>query len=301
MTPNSKPVFVVGYPRSGTTITASCIGRHPDIAMPPETQFFFEVAAEETSLDRQRIAELLTESRMRDLELDPEAVLALCPETGCDRRTLFDAILTAYTDKVGKPRAGEKSPMHIHHVPTLLEWYPDARIIYIMRDGRDAVHSIMGVPWTHDSIVRHCISWIKVVRQANDLIQRYPQSIFKINYEALLASPESVLKNVCAFIEAPFDPVMLMPGASAAVPEWEREWKSKAEGSIIPNNGGKWRARPTMDRACMNVLMRDDLRAEGYAPDPVSIPLLAWTRLKTAPYHSSVRPLFRKIKNMISH
>ena len=41
----NRPIFVVGFQRSGTTLLQSLLGAHPRIAAPPEMHFVFRVAA----------------------------------------------------------------------------------------------------------------------------------------------------------------------------------------------------------------------------------------------------------------
>ncbi len=51
-------------------------------------------------------------------------------------RGLFEAFLRIYADRRGKTIMGEKTPAHLAYVETLLEWFPDARVIHCMRDPR---------------------------------------------------------------------------------------------------------------------------------------------------------------------
>ena len=58
-----------------------------------------------------------------------------------------------------KPRAGEKSILHVLYAQELLDWYPGAKVLGILRDGRDVVASMMRPPWHPDKLRAKCCNW----------------------------------------------------------------------------------------------------------------------------------------------
>ena len=51
-------------------------------------------------------------------------------------RGVFLAMLGLYAEAKGVTRTGEKTPAHVREVGTLLEWFPDARVVHMVRDPR---------------------------------------------------------------------------------------------------------------------------------------------------------------------
>lgn len=290
------PVFVVGHPRSGTTLVATLIGRHPNISMPPETQFFPEIYCEDAVAGPELALRALSNPRMRDLELDVDHFKADFQATAMTFKDLFELIIRSYCAKAGKIRPGEKSPNHLRWAETLFDWFPEAKIIGVVRDGRDVANSLMAVPWSHNNIIKHSFDW-EVSQELASRLQRFAPDRFRlIRYESLLMDAETVLKEVCGFLGEVYDPAMLYAGSSDAVPGWEAGWKEKALRVVDPSNIGKWKQRGYWDRVVMNTLMRRQLERNGYGVEAANVLLRAAVRLIAWPYHPKLRPMFSKLK-----
>lgn len=245
------PVFIVGFPRSGTTLLAVMMDRHPLVAIGPESHFI-EVA-ENIRLPAQSdqpdiwINRLLTSSRMRDLGLTPGKVLCKLPTNRSVKASeMFAAILLAYTADHGKIVTGEKTPTHLPHLPMLLKWFPKARALCVQRDGRDAVASILQVPWRNHSSVRiYGLEWEKFMRCMETAVQMFPDRVMSVRYENLVQHPEKTLRDIDNFIGIDFDPVQLnVAKPTETVPQWETRWKATATADR-PNveHLGLWRTR----------------------------------------------------------
>lgn len=278
---------------------ATLVGRLPAISMPPETQFFPEIYREEDAAGPELAMRALENPRVRDLGLDTEWFMAAFRSTAMTHKDLFELIIRGYCDKAGKSRPGEKSPNHLHWAKTLLEWFPEARIIGVVRDGRDVANSLMAVPWSHNNIIKHSFDWVVSQEIASRLQADEPERFRLVMYERLLTETESVLKEVCGFLDEDYDRSILNAGDSGAVPEWEAGWKAKALREIDPSNIGKWRQRGYWDRLVMNTLMRSELRRNGYAVTEAVLPMRFLVRLISWPYHPKARPIFSRIKSAL--
>ena len=116
---SDRPIFVVGCPRSGTTMLSLMIHAHPRLAMPPESRFLLKAwrspgSSSATSRRREQRLALAkacvrTGSKVRDLGLDPQetldAILAAPPTLG----SAFGTVFKMFADKHGKPPAGATS------------------------------------------------------------------------------------------------------------------------------------------------------------------------------------------------
>ena len=294
-----KPIFVVGHPRSGTTMLASLLGRHSKISMPPETMFFFDVYEEGLNERIDFIEKAMNSKRVSDLGLERELLVNEFYKLDNSMRGLFQSILISYCNKSGKVRPGEKTPLHLKWASTIVKWFPDAKIICIIRDGRDVVNSLLNVPWSHDNTYKHCYDWGENILLARKLENILPDQFMTIKYEDILAECEVKVKEVCHFVGEEFQPEMLINSKSGVVPEWEKKWKGKAVGTVDRNNTGKWVGLPLEVKETMNTLMINSLKKMGY---PVRSPNLfvyvkCW--MKAWPFHPKVRPFFSALKRSL--
>ena len=238
------PFFIVGHPRSGSTLLATILSRHSDIAIPPETHYLDKTfdTCRRLPQDRHSVIRMLQRNvRLQDLKLPLESVLGSLPQGELSHAAIFGGLLRAYADARQKSRVGEKTPAHLPYAEILLEWFPGCRIICLVRDARDTVRSLLNVPWTHDNARRHAAHWAWCARRMKSLRAQYPESISLLRYEDLLAAPADSLQNLCDFIGAEFEQSMLDDGQMAsAIPEWEQPWKSDAAGSLDPDRRFRW-------------------------------------------------------------
>jgi hypothetical protein len=140
--------FLVGVPRSGTTMLRFMIDAHPDVAIPPETGFVAAAAAEDGPLDPEGLVRLLT-TFPPDIPTWPDFNLSaedLRSAIGAlDRFTPAAAIRAfykLYAGRHGKTRWGDKTPMYLHSMRAIGELLPEARFVHIIRDGRDVAVSL---------------------------------------------------------------------------------------------------------------------------------------------------------------
>jgi sulfotransferase family protein len=258
-----RPVFIVGNPRSGTTSLATLMSRHSKIAIPSETQFLCKVLPCGISLPRKSAShKVLAEAmfsyyRMTDLELDQASFLEYFKQYTPTYKNLFRATLEFYTISQNKVIAGEKSPIHIFYVPLILKWFPNAKIICIVRDGRDVVQSLMKVPWGHNNLLRYCADWSYSSRLIRGYLNHYPESVHLVKFDSLLVDAEATLLSICEFIGEKFEAVQLsVSDDSKVVADWESEWKSKATTKLDSTRLGVWRNNVSpLDNYIMNKIM----------------------------------------------
>src|SRR5262245_32845292 len=121
--------FVVGYPRSGTTLVSVLLDRHSRLCVTPETAFFDEVAPLLTSPRDAVLMRVLGKwRRLPELGLEPEMVLRRLGKKSWSAGDVFAAILDLYALGKAKVRCGEKTPQHLIHVPTIRRLFPQAKI-----------------------------------------------------------------------------------------------------------------------------------------------------------------------------
>jgi hypothetical protein len=226
-----RPIFIVGVPRSGTTLLRVLLNRHPNIAICDETYFFFWVYSRrrvfgslEKEANRRRLVEAYLQTwRATRLGLDHERLADRLLREGTSYRALFASLMRAYAQSHSKERTGEKTPQHAEHVETLREWFPDGSIVHVVRDPRDVVASLHEMPWGHTSTAANAKLWVRLVTAARR-IEGLP-ACPTVRYEDLVENTESSLDALCRILGEPFDSAML---SEEAQENPDRPWFQRA-------------------------------------------------------------------------
>ena len=247
----SPPIFVVGMNGSGTTMLLDNLGRHPDLyAFPRETRIlpFLIGRAEAMDLtdDDQFLAmwELVLKQVVFELANDGEPLPF--PDDWRDTpRTIagiLDRVFMGLAERQGKQRWSEKTPQYVQHITKLAEIFPTAKFVHMIRDGRDSAASFHR-RWKRKPELT-IFRWKKVIgegrRQAGDLADgRY----LEVHYEHLTTDTEAWLRKICAFVELPWNPVVLESSQPYLKGTAMKGMGTGEAGSktLVPNSG-KWKA-----------------------------------------------------------
>jgi len=283
------------------------LDRHSRVVTTPETHFFDGVLADlpDEGSDHDRLVEhLLQHDRARDLDLDREELLRRFRAGPSSHRQLLVHALDLYRDQRGAERVVEKTPAHLPHVPRILRWFPTARIVLLVRDGRDAVMSMVDAAFTHDDLRRHCANWRRMARTGERLVRDHPDRVLQVRFEDLVRDPESTVRRVDRFLDLTFERRQLEPTPdSDAIPSWERAWKGRATLPVNPARVGSWRRRASEHQHwVMHAMMGRTLRWLGYhvaddlrAPATVRVREAVLGAAWGAALHPAVRPVTRRL------
>ena len=192
-----------------------------------------------------------------------------------------EAFFAAVLERSGKRRWAEKTPLNVMHLDWILEHFPEARFVHVIRDGRDAAVSIrthslrrlVDGAWVQvpqERTMEDAIgSWRKMVERG--LTYRADPRYLEIRYEDLVASPEPTIRGVIEFLDEPYDPAILegRPDSDSAAAGAEgRSGELDARGSISAASVGRWRRDLSDDdRAVIKRHANDLLVSLGYATD----------------------------------
>lgn len=220
-------VFLVGCLRSGTTLLQRLVDAHPEIAVIHETQWvprWYERRRGVTAdgaVTPALVPRLLEHRRFGRMELDARAVARVAAGRDIHYRRFVSELFDLHGELKGKALVGEKSPGYVRHIPTLHELWPDARIVHLIRDGRDVCSSarawskaerIFGEypTWREDEITTAALWWewhVRLGRESGATVddRRY----LEVSYEALVAEPAAECARLCDFLAVPYDDAML--------------------------------------------------------------------------------------------
>jgi hypothetical protein len=274
-----RPIFIVGAPRSGTTLLRVMLNRHPAIGLCDETYYFYWVADRQKAFgdladpaNRRRLAAKYFETdRMRRLKLDLGALGERLEREGTSYDRFLAVILQFWAEVHGKSRPGEKTPHHAWNVGTLLSWYPEARVIHLVRDPRDVCASLFRVPWGRRSALANGELWVSLT-QAAERAATDPR-FRRLRYEDLVADPERELTALCAFLGERFVPGMLQADPTSQV---DKPWFERAQGELARDRQGTWREELTPGQVQLVELAAGPLmRSMGYETSAPPAPATA--------------------------
>ena len=245
---SNGPIFVIGCPRSGTTLLTLMLSAHPRIAIPPETRFLLSVFRRRKDFgdltdrgNRRRLARTLIRpkgTKFRHLGLDPERVKKVVVAGPPTIGSALGAVYRAYAAEQGKVRWGDKQPTYFRNIDLLRALFPDAVFVHLVRDGRDCVASLKGMRWWRQGTVGAAAMWVHAVDCARRGERRLPADRFhQLRYEDLVADPRVELERLCAFLGEDFEEAMLTPRAQAErLPPRQREvWHRQTLEAVTPS------------------------------------------------------------------
>jgi tetratricopeptide (TPR) repeat protein len=202
----AQPIFVLGFPRSGTTLMEQTLSAHPRI-----------VAGDELPLINDLTGLM---PRMLNSPLGyPEALAELWMG---DQREGLDNLRDYYLQKVAQmhiitPEAAwftDKMPLNETHLGLIALLFPEAPLIHVIRHPLDIMVSAVSNHFTHGFF---CASALETAAahyvRVMDLVQRYRSEMalryLPVRYEDMVTDQEATVRLVLDFIGEPFDPKCL--------------------------------------------------------------------------------------------
>jgi Sulfotransferase family len=269
------PIFVIGAPRSGTTLLRIMLSSHPRIYIPPESDFIprLYLGRARAPMSRSRAVRdlhiILANGRFlrewHDPVPEPAAFVAALPEV--TPAILLDALYHSYAAQHGATRWGDKSPIYTRYIPLLDEIFPSAQFVHLIRDGRDAALSTLAAYPDRFYVDMYFAarSWRQRVRAARHAgVALGPARYTEVRYEHLTTNPEAVLRPLCDFLGEDYAPAMCEPHKLAR--ELLRpEGRHGAVREPLHANSGGWRSRmPVTDQRLFHAVASDLLAELGY-------------------------------------
>jgi len=255
-------VFVVGAPRSGTTLLKRMLDAHPEIAMTPETWWitrFYKRRIGVTAEGRvtpEIVPRLMEDRRFLRLGLDMDAVGRLVQRgAALSYPDFVSGVFDLYGRGVGKRLVGDKTPGYVRNLSLLHSLWPRANIVHIIRDGRDVWLSIRGwakaqrtvghyESWQEDPAATAALWWkwhVGLGREAGRTLP--PERYREIRYEDLVRNPAEQCAEICSFLDVPYDASMLryhegranVPSKHPWFPPTAglRDWRSQMPGEEV--------------------------------------------------------------------
>lgn len=195
-------IFIGGVPRSGTTLMRAMLDAHPDVRCGQETRVIPRIL-------QMRFHWMKSEKEARRLE-----------EAGIAKNVLDSAIAAFTLEIIAKhgepaPRLCNKDPLTLKMGTYVLELFPNAKFIFMVRDGRATAHSIISRKVTITGFdltsYRQCLrKWNTVVEAMNkQCVELGPSRCMRVPYEQLVLHPRKWMGKVLDFLDIPWNESVL--------------------------------------------------------------------------------------------
>ena len=275
---SNRPVFVLGCPRSGTTVLYHMILSSGDFAGYPFESDTFRILGPKfpglnSPRNRKRLLEFwLGSSNGAQSGLDRSDI-----ESRVDRecRNIGDflrIVMEEMCRKQGVRRWAEKTPDHLLSIAEIKELIPEAFIVHIIRDGRDAALSLANFgriqPYfcqRGSNLLSFGVYWKWLVQKGRASGRRIGCDYYELHYEDLIERPHETLARLGEFIghDLDYDRIAKVGVGSLTRPNTSfRNLPSPKNGSAV----GRWRAQYSREElAEFEALAGDCLQETGYS------------------------------------
>lgn len=322
----TNPIFVVGPSRSGTALTRALLNRHPDVALAGETHYFDDLRLRFRGREGERLTDAEERTACEDYFLalthrpyghmgSPDAgwmsrngLRAEADRLGGGADAYFEGFCRLEAAREGAARWGEKTPRHVFRIPQILEVYPEAKIVCLIRDPRAVVASYrdwenqggfdLEADPDHARVLEEerertsgsyhpvilSLLWNGQVKAMVEGRERFgPDRVRIVPYEHLVADGPAIVKDLCGWLGLDYDEDMLAvpmqnssfsrfsegTGISAAAVDRWRQRLGDAELAMIQTSSGSLMASFGYERLTLEPSARE--LVQGWATLPVAV------------------------------
>lgn len=266
---NKSPIFIIGNPRSGTTLIRLILTAHPAILIPPECGFVIWLKNKYADWNRYKnnddfmvsmfLDDLFACKKFDTWLLDRAYIRSqIVANQPTDYADLCSVVYGAYGLSAGREFTvwGDKNNFYIDYINEILALYSKARFLHIVRDGRDVACSYREVmaansnspyaPKLHTDISDVALEWSMNVMKIELVMKALPRAqAMTIKYEDLVVDAQETLQRVCKWLDLIFEPEMLSfyikNKESNLEPELTMDWKKRTVQPISDQTIGRYK------------------------------------------------------------
>ncbi|NEP14079.1 MAG: sulfotransferase [Symploca sp. SIO2C1] len=208
-TSTKAPFFIVGCPRSGTTLLQVLMDAHPDISIPPESHIFArfsEIFDNYGDLHQDDNLKLFVKDILNDEQIKLWG-LKISVSDFCSQlhersvKGVISLLFELYAEREGKNKWGDKTPQHAIYLKEIKTIFPESKIIHLIRDGRDVAESLSRVLIGPKSIYGIAHRWRKYILSLQQFKNKINSDDFlEVHYENLVKDPEKELSKIFDFL-----------------------------------------------------------------------------------------------------
>jgi hypothetical protein len=239
------------------------LNRHSKIVIPPETKFFFSFLGQSWRRQIEHVERL-----NRDLQVQlpiPNRRLT----TRSEARSFFELMADLYLERLGRLNAvyfGEKTPEHTGRIWSIRRVFPEAKFLFIYRDGRDVAISLTKVPWMGKDLYVNYLIWLYYCQVLRQIQSDETIDLLCVKYEDVVTDSVAEFGNILNFLGLDYEPAVAKGyGNTEGIPPHEYQWKARALERITSDRIGVWRrALSATEIGALERLGRKTLESLGY-------------------------------------
>tara|TARA_R110002049_G_scaffold3795_5_gene27665 strand:- start:142790 stop:143659 length:870 start_codon:yes stop_codon:yes gene_type:complete len=282
----NKPIFILGNPRSGTSLLRLMLDSHNDICIPPESHFFLWLESKFGRWDMNHmdayLEDLFNATKFETWNLDKSALKEFLVARDIKSYAQLNSLVYYYYAITKKRQItfwGDKNSLWVDKLPQIIKHYPDAFFIHIIRDGRDIACSYKALnskkmdskyaPKLPNNVKEIAEKWSNSVEGIEGFLQKIDSNKkVQIYYEDLLSAPKVTLQKVLDILNLEFleaQTKYYLKKKNDIEPEAFFAWKEKLTQPLDNSNVGKYKKELTVNEINdFNRLAETTLLKHGY-------------------------------------
>ena len=284
--------FIIGTGRCGTTLLGQMLNSHSAICVPPELQLIFECNGNGNRLleefankgpddfSAEKLSLIIERCCPYKLELFFDYKI-FCHSIDLSHLTpskfLFDFYLSI-AKSFQKSWLIEQTPWYGQRIDLLVKFFPQAKFIHMVRDGRDVALSFTRTPWGHKTVHLNLGKWAREIKKISVDASVYLEAsnYLVVNYENLVTNPEYELRRICNFLGVNFETSMCDASKFIVYDSYSKfeveevssmaykEWKKERASPVFSSNVQAWRRKEYLFSCKFTDDINNALRWFGY-------------------------------------
>lgn len=262
----NQPIFILGNPRSGTSLLRLMLSCHPDIIIPPESHFFLWLENKYKNMNpmaddlEEFFIDLYKSRKFETWDISKQSIIETIKKDNIKSfADLIACIYITYGNAVGKNNFkywGDKNKLWKENLHKTILYFPNAFFIHLVRDGRDVACSFIDLaikgstsiyaPKLPSQISDIANRWKTNVNFINEFLIDIPKSNqLTIRYEDLVLNTQATLHEIMQLLSIEYSQNMLDYQNSKfdmiKEPKEFIDWKHKLNSPLDQNNIGKYK------------------------------------------------------------
>jgi hypothetical protein len=219
--------FIVGRPRTGSTLLRTLFDAHPNVIIPMEWPLILALYKRFGHIqhwDKKMLEDfyqgLFEPLRFKYWSITNWPAIKFqqlqSDLLGCTGETSFETLIkivySHYNSLFPKNEIlliGDKNPVYSNQAALLAKVFPDAKFIHLTRDYRDNIVSMLDVDFEMPNIALLAYRWKYSFKTIETVSEENPGRFVRIRYEDLVDDPGRSFAGMCKFLGIPFEPEVL--------------------------------------------------------------------------------------------
>lgn len=214
----SLPIFfIIGRPRTGTTLLRTLFDAHPNVIIPPECALILNLYPKYSKIkqwNKKKINTFLkdvkAQRKFASWHMDVDKVRNDLLKLG-NKASYQDFVKVLYSDyrsffdKEKIVTLGDKNPVYSININQIIEIFPDAKFIHLTRDYRDNILSILKVDFEAPLVPLIVYRWRYSAIKILNLKNKFPDQFYTIKYEDFVNDHRYHYTKLCDFLGIKYD------------------------------------------------------------------------------------------------